>query len=124
MLAGCGGFINISQNAKKVVFCGTFTTRGALCEIGAGQLRVTHEGSVHKFVNRVDQVTFSGANARVTRQKVLYVTERAIFELVAEGMMLREIAPGVDLDRDILGQMDFAPLLAPDLRRMEGELFE
>ncbi len=124
MLTGCGGFINISQNAKKVVFCGTFTTKGIQCEIGAGMITIRQEGSIHKLVRAVDQITFSGRYARKTRQNVMFVTERAVFELVEEGMLLREIAPGINLEKDILAAMDFQPLIAPNLRLMDQVIFK
>ena len=123
MLAGCGGFINISQNAKKVVYCGTFTAKGLRCRAADGELRIEREGEVRKFVDRVDQVTFSGDYARRAGQEVLYVTERAVFELSPDGVILREIAPGVDLDKDILGQMGFAPMISDELAVMDIDLF-
>jgi propionate CoA-transferase len=86
-------------------------------------LTITQHGTIRKLVQQVDQVTFSAANARASGQRVLYVTERAVFELVAEGVMLREVAPGVEIEDDILAQMDFCPLIAPDLRTMDAAIF-
>lgn len=123
LLTGCGGFINISQSAKKVVFCGSFTAKGVQCTVGAGRLAIHAEGSVHKVVKQVDQITFSGDNARASEQTVLYVTERAVFALTSAGVMLCEIAPGIDLDKDLLAQMDFRPLISPHLKTMESALF-
>lgn len=123
MLAGCGGFINISQNAKKVVFCGSFTVKGLECKIGNGQIKILNEGSIKKFVKEVSQITFSGKYSRSIDQEVLYITERSVFELKEEGLVLKEIAPGIDLERDILNLMDFKPLIIGDLKVMDSELF-
>jgi len=124
MLTGCGGFINISQNARHVVFCGTFTARDFDCEVGGGRLHITREGRVRKFVRQVEQVTFSGSVARRSRQSVLYVTERAVFELGDDGVILREVAPGVDLQADVLDRMDFAPIVPGEVRPMDPGIFE
>ncbi len=123
LLSGCGGFINISQNAKKVIFCGTFTAKGESVAVGDGILRIARDGTVRKLVKQVDQITFSARNAHQSGQTVLYVTERAVFELTHEGVILREIAPGVDVEKDIYLQMDFRPLVADDLREMDPALF-
>jgi propionate CoA-transferase len=121
-IMGCGGFINISQNAKRVVFCGTFTN-GARYGVDNGRLIIIEEGKRKKFIDTVDQITFSGKYARSISQPVLYVTERAVFKLVPEGMLLIEIAPGMDLQRDILDQMAFQPLISADLKSMPEGIF-
>jgi propionate CoA-transferase len=123
LLAGCGGFINISQNAKKVVFCGTLTAKGLKCEIRDRTLKVLNEGSIRKFVPQVEQITFSGTFARQNHHHVVYVTERAVFELKEEGLTLTEIAPGLDLDRDVLAQLGFRPRIQEPLLTMNPECF-
>ncbi len=110
-LAGAGGFINISQNARKVVFCGTFTSVALDLAVEDQALKIRSDGRVQKFVDRVEQITFSGPRAGRLGQPVLYVTERCVFRLTAEGVELIEVAPGVDMDRDILGQMAFRPIV-------------
>jgi propionate CoA-transferase len=122
-LAGAGGFINISQNARKVVFTGTFTAGGLQLAIANGLLRIVQEGRSRKFIERVEQITFSGSFAGEAGQAVLYVTERCVLRRTAEGVELIEVAPGIDIDRDILAHMDFRPILrAPTL--MDARLFE
>ncbi|MBV8577381.1 MAG: acyl CoA:acetate/3-ketoacid CoA transferase, partial [Acetobacteraceae bacterium] len=121
-LAGAGGFINISQNAKKVVFCGTFTAGGLEVGFENGELRILREGRSHKFVEEVEHRTFSGPYAVKQGQKVLFVTERCVFRLVPEGMELIEVAPGVDIERDILAKMAFRPLMR-DPKPMDARLF-
>jgi propionate CoA-transferase len=123
-LAGAGGFINISQSARAVVFVGTFTAGDLDVRIEGGRLRIVSEGTMRKFVREVEHRTFSGERARQLGQKVLYVTERCVFRLAeAGGLELIEIAPGLDLERDILAQMDFAPAISPSLRPMDARLF-
>ncbi|MBR9884504.1 MAG: acyl CoA:acetate/3-ketoacid CoA transferase [Oceanospirillales bacterium] len=122
-VVGPGGFINITQSAKKVVFCGTLTA-GAKVEFSEAGVKVLQEGKAKKFVEAVDHITFSGDIARQNGQPVIYITERAVFELRDEGMTLTEIAPGLDLERDVLAAMDFRPLVADDLREMPIELFQ
>ncbi|WP_256687496.1 acyl CoA:acetate/3-ketoacid CoA transferase [Halococcus qingdaonensis] len=122
-LPGCGGFINITQNAAKVVFCGTLTTGDSSISVGDGRLAVEGEDGAPKFVERVEQVTFSGDYALETDQPVVFVTERAVFELGDEGVTLTEIAPGVDVESDVVDQMAFAPTVADDLSEMDTRLF-
>lgn len=122
-LAGCGGFINISQNAKKVVFCGTFTSGGLEIEIRSSKVKILKEGRHKKFIKNVEHITFSGEYAKENKQNILYVTERAVFRLTKEGLLLIEIAPGVDIKKDVLGQMDFKPIVSKDLKLMKEKIF-
>ena len=119
---GAGGFIDISQNAKKVFFMGTFTNKAELA-FADGGLRILTEGKGMKFVDEVQQVTFSGDYAVKNGQQVYYLTERCVFELTAEGLKIVEIAKAVDLQRDILDKMAFRPLVSPELRFMDERLF-
>src|SRR3974390_2093895 len=122
-LAGAGGFINISQSAKKVVFVGTFGA-GRLCvETADGKLKILQEATGRKFVESVEHVTFSGAFAASRGQSVLYVTERCVFALRPEGLELVEVAPGIDIERDILALMDFRPVIRRDPRLMDARIF-
>ncbi len=121
-IVGPGGFIDISQNSPRVVFCGTFTARGLDIEIVGGELVIRREGSVPKFVDRVDQVTYSGALAVREGREAVYVTERAVFVLTRDGLELTEVAPGIDIDRDILPHMGFRPIIK-NPRLMDAGLF-
>lgn len=123
-IPGCGGFINISQNTKKVVFCGTFTAGGLKEEIKDGKLTIIQEGKEKKFIKSVEQVTFSADYANETGQDVTYITERCVLKLTKEGLMITEIAPGVDMDKDILAHMDFKPLISKDLKLMDEKIFK
>jgi propionate CoA-transferase len=121
-LAGSGGFINISQNARKLVFAGTFTAGGLQVAIEDGRVRIAREGKTRKFVEAVEQITFSGPQAVATGQSVHYVTERCVFRLTPEGLQLVEVAPGIDVERDILAQMAFRPAIG-EVREMDARIY-
>ncbi len=122
ILTGCGGFIDISQATKKVVFCGAFAAKTKV-EVHDGKLQLLNRGTVHKLVDKVQQITFNGQYAVEKGQKVLYITERAVFSLTKKGIELIEIAPGLNLHNDILDVMDFIPLISPDLKEMDAVIF-
>ncbi len=124
LTVGPGGFIDIAQNARKLVFCGSFAAKGVQLETGDGQLRIHQQGSIRKLVGQVEQITFSGPQSLQRGQQVLFLTERASFRLTAQGMELFELAPGIDLQRDVLDQMGFVPLLATPLRTMSADHFQ
>ena len=108
---GPGGFIDIAQTARKVVFCGTFEAKGTAIDIDDKSISISRYGQVRKLVEEVDQITFSGRQAMASGQKVLCITERAVFEMTPGGMCLRELAPGIDLQADVLDRMGFAPIV-------------
>jgi propionate CoA-transferase len=122
-IAGSGGFVDITQSTPTVVFCGTLTASGLKVEISDGALKIVNEGKVKKLVKKVEHITFSGEYGRTSGQKILYVTERAVFELQPEGVTLVEIAPGVDLGKDIVNQMEFTPIISPGLKQMDPRIF-
>lgn len=121
-LVGPGGFMEIAQNAKKVVFCGTFDAQGGKISWGDGALRVDRPGQVRKLVRQVERITFAADYARQRGQEVLYVTERAVFRLDPQGVRLVEKAPGIDVARDLLPHMDFAPVIS-DVATMAADCF-
>ncbi|WP_094547236.1 acyl CoA:acetate/3-ketoacid CoA transferase [Petroclostridium xylanilyticum] len=121
---GAGGFIDITQNAKHVIFCSTFTAKGLEINFDGGKLNIVQEGSVKKLVSKVGQISYNGLLAREKGQRMHFVTERAVFELRKEGPVLIEIAPGVDLKRDILDQMEFKPIIDKDLKIMDSRIFQ
>ena len=122
-LAGAGGFINISQNAKEVVFVGTFGAGKLRIAVADGRLKIVEEAKSRKFVEAVEHVTFSGAYATARGQHVLYVTERCVFALRPNGLELTEVAPGIDIERDILALMDFTPSIPRDPAMMDARIF-
>ena len=119
---GCGGFINITRSTKNLVFCGTFTAGGLEVVIGEGKLTIVKEGRSKKFIQQVEQITFNGHDAAVRGQNVLFVTERAVLKLCEEGLELIEVAPGIDLQRDVLDQMDFQPIVR-NVKVMDAGIF-
>ena len=121
-LAGAGGFINITQNSRTVVFIGTFSAGGLKVAVQDGQLSILQEGRHRKFVEAIEQVTFSGEYAARLGKRVLYVTERCVFALTPEGLELTEVAPGIDLERDILSQMAFRPIVRQPIL-MDARIF-
>jgi propionate CoA-transferase len=121
-LAGAGGFINISQSAKKLILAGTFTAGGLEIAIDDGKLAIVREGRSSKFLSAVEHITFSGQYATEIGQPVFYVTERCVLQRTAAGMELIEVAPGVDLDRDILAHMHFRPVVNSP-RPMDARIF-
>jgi propionate CoA-transferase len=122
-VAGVGGFMNITQTAGKVVFSGTFTAGGLEVRFQDGKLKIEQEGKFDKFVNAVEHITFSGNYARRKGQQVMYITERAVFELNDSGLKLIEIAPGIDVEKDILSHMAFKPQISDNLRIMSASVF-
>ncbi|MFM9902387.1 MAG: acyl CoA:acetate/3-ketoacid CoA transferase [Polaromonas sp.] len=119
---GCGGFINITRATPKLVFCGAFTAGGLDVRVADGRLTILQEGKSRKFIEQVEQITFNGPDAAQRGQTVLFITERAVFELTPDGLALTEIAPGLDLERDVLAHMSFKPIVK-DLKIMDAGLF-
>jgi propionate CoA-transferase len=120
---GPGGFIDISQNTKNVIFMGNFTAGKSDIEVTEDGLIIRKDGDGVKFVNKLQQITFSGEYAVKSGQIVKFITERAVFELTAEGLVLTEIAPGANLEKDIIGKMEFAPIISSNLKQMDARLF-
>src|SRR5699024_8666284 len=120
---GCGGFIDISQTVKTIVFSGSLVVGGQL-SYAQRKVNVEQEGHIPKFINEIDNVDFNVENAFLLDQEVYFVTERAVFELTQQGLMLIEIAPGLDLERDILANMEFKPLIATHLNEMNSDIYQ
>lgn len=123
-LSGCGGFINISQNARKVIFVGTFMAGGLKVSVQEGRLSIDQEGTEKKFLKQVEQVTFSGEYAVRQGKPVYYITERCVFTLTPSGLELIEVAPGIDIQKDILAAMDFTPIIKDPPRLMDERIFK
>ena len=123
LTVGPGGFIDIAQNARKVVFCGTFDAKGADITAAEGKLTINRKGEVQKLVNQVEQITFSGRQALTQGQEVIYVTERAVFRLQEDGVHLTEVAPGVDLKQDVIDRMGFSPICTDELAQMSTDYY-
>jgi propionate CoA-transferase len=121
-LAGVGGFVNITQTAKRLVFCGTFTAGGLQVELRDGALKILKEGTTRKFIRQIEQISFSSHRSREVGQSVLYVTERAVFKLIDEGLELVELAPGIDLQKQVLDLMEFKPVIR-EVRPMPERAF-
>lgn len=122
-VVGIGGFVNISQNARIMVFGGTFTAGGLKVRAENSELVIVEEGKHRKFVEAVEQIAYSGPYGRSRGQTTLFVTERAVFRAIDDGIELIEIAPGIELERDVLAHMAFRPHIAADLKRMDARLF-
>jgi propionate CoA-transferase len=123
LTAGCGGFVDITTHAQRIVFSG-FYTAGAKLSVGDGRLTIVQEGRSRKFIDAVEHVTFSGDMARKRGQHITYVTERCVVELTDDGLVVREIAPGVDLKRDVLDLAEFPLRVDADLKPMDAALFK
>lgn len=122
-IVGPGGFVDLAQNTKTVVFTGTLTASGLKIKTGDGKLSIETEGKYKKLIANVEQKTFSGSQAQKDGQRVLYVTERAVFQMKPEGLTLIEIAPGIDLQTQVLDLIDFSPVVSPDLKLMDERIF-
>jgi propionate CoA-transferase len=122
-IIGIGGFQNIAQNARKVIFSGTFTAGGLELAWLDGRTQIFQEGRFPKFVSELQQVSYSGRYAAELGQEVLFITERVVFRREKNGLVLTEIAPGIDLQRDVLAHMEFEPLVSPNLHEMDSRIF-
>jgi propionate CoA-transferase len=122
LTAGCGGFVDITAHARRIVFSGFFTA-GAQLQVGDGRLTILKEGRTRKFVPQAEHITFSGVVGKQRGQRVSYVTERCVIELTEQGLMVTEVAPGIDLERDVLGQSGIPLAVSPQLKTMDAALF-
>lgn len=125
VIIGVGGFINLTQSSHKVVFMTNFMDgKNMELKFEENKLRIIQEGTNRKFVNKVEQISFSGDGAIENNQDITYITERCVFKLTPEGLLLTEVAPGIDIERDILANMDFVPLIAENVKIMDHEFFD
>ncbi|HSD52461.1 MAG TPA: CoA-transferase, partial [Candidatus Methylomirabilis sp.] len=124
VLAGAGGFINIAQGTQKIVYCGTLTAGGLDIRVGEGRLRILREGRFPKFVATTQHVTFNGPLSAKQGQEVWYITERCVFRLTSDGLLLTEVAPGIDIEKEIQAKVGFSLRVAPDVRPMDRRLFQ
>ena len=122
-IPGCGGFLNIAENSRKIIFCGTLTGKGLKTAVRDGRLVIEQEGEIKKFLNHIDQITFNGRNAIARKQPILFITERAVFDLTPEGLRLLEVAPGMDVEKDVLANLEFRPLISENLKLMDARIF-
>ena len=121
---GPGGFINITQCNKKIIFIDTFTTKGLKIEIKEGKLKILEEGQIKKFKKQISQITYASKYSKKIKQEVLYITERAVFKVNDEGLLtLTEVAPGIDIEKDIINQREFRPIISENLKLMNPNLF-
>jgi len=121
---GPGGFINIAHTARKVCFCGTLTAGGLKVAAKDGKLQIVQEGRTKKYLSKVKQITFSGKLAMEEKQDIMYITERAVFRLINGEVVLTEIAPGIDLQQQVLDQIEFPVKVAEDLKIMDEKIFK
>ncbi len=123
-IAGCGGFIDISQSTNKIVFCGTFTAGKFEMTVDEGQVKIINEGKRKKFKESIEQITFSSEFVSKYNQDVMFITERCVFKLTNEGLVLTEVAPGIDIEKDIISYMEFRPIISKDLKPMDEKIFK
>ncbi|WIV10417.1 CoA-transferase [Proteiniborus sp. MB09-C3] len=123
-IAGCGGFIDISQSTKKIVFCGTFTAGKFEMTVEKGQVKIIKEGVRKKFIDSIEQITFSSEFVSKYDQDVMFITERCVFRLTDEGLVLIEVAPGIDVEKDIISHMEYRPIISKDLKLMDEKIFK
>jgi len=123
VLAGAGGFIDLSQGLKKIIYCGTLTAGGLEVRAAKGRLTIVHDGRFQKCVAETQHVTFNGRRAAEQGQEIWYVTERCVFRLSSNGLVLVEVAPGVDVERDIRSKVGFTLLVSPDCKPMDERIF-